>query len=110
MFSVVAMRVAPTLGSSALVTAALYAYGFWLPAHGVRAMRPGVRGAVLLDTAQRLYAPGLTAEGTVVTRIADEIAFSRSNGEIDSDPVVLVAGTVVAANARRLHRRALRAN
>lgn len=56
------------------------------------------------------YAPGLTAKGVVVTRIADEIAFSRPNGEIDADPALLVAGTVVATDARRLHRRALRAN
>ncbi len=106
MFSVVSKRVAPTLESSALVTAAPDAYGFWLPAHAVREMRPGVRGAVLLDAAQRLYAPGLTANGTVVARVADEIAFSRPNGEIDADPAVLVAGTVVAAGADRLHSRA----
>jgi len=68
-----------------------------------------VRGAVLLDAAQRLYAPGLTSQGVVITRVADEIAFSRSNGEIDADPAVLVAGTVVAADARRLHKHAQRA-
>jgi hypothetical protein len=99
MFSVVARRVAPALDTGALVTAAPDAYGFWLPTHGVREMRPGVRGAVLLDAAQRLYKPSLTAKGTVVARFADEIAFSRPSGEIDADPALLVAGTVVAVDA-----------
>ena len=99
MFSVVAKRVAPTVGSRALVTAAPDAYGFWLPARTVREMRPGVHGAVLLDAAQRLYEPGLTAKGRVVARVAGEIAFSRPNGDIDADPAVLVAGRVVVEPA-----------
>jgi 4-amino-4-deoxy-L-arabinose transferase-like glycosyltransferase len=110
MFSVVAKRVAPTLHSDALVTAAPDAYSFWLPAHRVREMRPGVRGAILLDAAQRLYKPGLTAKGMVVARVVDEIAFSRPNGEIDAEPAVLVTGAVAFADAPRLHRRARRAN
>ncbi len=99
MFSVVAKRVAPTLESRALVTAAPDAYGFWLPSTTVREMRAGVRGAILLDAAQRLYEPGLTAKGRVVGRVTDEIAFSRPNGDIDADPAVLVAGRVVVARA-----------
>ena len=97
-FSAIAQRIAPSLpADGALVTAAPDAYGFWLPQHAVRVMRAGVRGAILLDPAQRLYEPGLTAKGRVVVRVEDEIAFSRPNGEIDAHPAVVVAGSVVAA-------------
>jgi hypothetical protein len=68
------------------------AYRFWLPSHAVRAMQPGARGAVLLDAAQRAYEPNLTATGTVVSRVQDEIAFSRTNDDIDAAPAVLVRG------------------
>ena len=97
MFSVVARQVAPSLTSAPLITAAPDAYGFWLPSHTVRAMQPGARGAVLLDAAQRAYEPNLTATGTVVRRIQDEIAFSRTNGDIDAAPAVLVRGRVLVA-------------
>jgi hypothetical protein len=79
------------------VTAAPDAYGFWLPEHGVKRMRPGVRGAVLLDAAQRLYEPQLTADGTVVARVHGALAFARPDLEIDADPAILVAGRVVAS-------------
>ena len=59
-------------------------------------MRPGARGAVLLDAAQRSYEPGLAAKGTVLARVSGEIAFTRTNGEIDADPAVLVAGEVIS--------------
>ena len=63
-FAVIAERVEPSLPASApLVTAAPDAYGFLLPQHAVRDMRPGVRGAILLDPAQRLYAAGPEREG-----------------------------------------------
>ena len=78
-----------------LVTAAPDAYGFWLPDHAVKRMRPGVRGAILLDATQRLYEPRLTADGTVVARL-DALAFSRPDLEIDADPATLVAGRVVS--------------
>ena len=70
-------------------------------------MRPGSRGAVLLDAAQRLYEPDLTAKGKVVVRVSDEIAFSRPDAEIDAAPALLVAGTVVASDASqaRVRRR-----
>ena len=96
MFPVVAQQVASHLDSTGLVTAAPDAYGFWLPTHAVHAMRPGARGAVLLDATQRLYAPRLTATGSVVARIADELAFARPDLGIDAQPAVLVAGQVVA--------------
>jgi hypothetical protein len=97
-FATVARQVAPRLSADAtpLLTAAPDAYGFWLPKHAVRRMRPGARGAVLLDAAQRSYAPRLSAEGTVLARVSDEIAFTRTNGEIDADPAVLVAGEVIS--------------
>ena len=56
-------------GREPLVTAAPDAYGFWLPEQRVRRMRPGIHGAILLDAAQRLYEPRLTADGRVVARV-----------------------------------------
>jgi hypothetical protein len=96
-FATVARQVAPTLDAAGapLLTAAPDAYGFWLPAHPVRRMQPGARGAVLLDAAQRSYEPDLAARGTVLARVSDEIAFTRTNGEIDANPAVLIEGEVV---------------
>jgi hypothetical protein len=82
-------------GREPLVTAAPDAYGFWLPEQRVRRMRPGIHGAILLDAAQRLYEPRLTADGRVVARVGGTLAFSRPDLEIDTDPAVLVVGSVV---------------
>jgi hypothetical protein len=102
-FSMIAASVNESLPKTdALVTAAPDAYGFWLPTFAVREMRPGARGAILLDPAQRVYEPGLTAKGRVVLRIAGEIAFSRPDGELDARPAVVVAGKVVARAHRTL--------
>jgi hypothetical protein len=98
MFPVVAKDVAPHLAAATLVTAAPDAYGFWLPDHPVRAMRPGAEGVVLLDAAQRVYQPGLTAEGAVVTRIDEELAFARPDLAIDADPALLVRGEVIKSH------------
>ena len=101
-FAAIASRVDTSLPSSAaLVTAAPDAYGFLLPRHAVRDMRPGVRGAILLDPAQRLYAPSLGAKGRVVLRVTDEVAFARPDGELDAAPAVIVAGDVVRARPGR---------
>lgn len=96
-FATVARQVRPTLDAYAgpLLTAAPDAYGFWLPDHAVRRIEPGACGAVLLDAAQRSYEPKVAASGTVLTRVTDEIAFTRTNGEIDAYPAVLVDGQVV---------------
>jgi hypothetical protein len=97
MFPVVAGGIESRLGNGEepLVTAAPDAYGFLLPGHGVKRMRPGIRGAILLDAVQRLYEPRLTANGPVVARIGGTLAFSRPDLEIDADPAVLVVGSVV---------------
>jgi hypothetical protein len=103
MFPMVARGIASTLASARpepLVTAAPDAYGFWLPGQPVRGMRPGARGAVLLDAAQRLYQPQLTAKGRAVARVSDGIAFARPDLEIDAGPAVLVVGRVVPGSRR----------
>jgi hypothetical protein len=103
MFPMVARGIASTLESGnqePLVTAAPDAYGFWLPRQPVRGMRPGARGAVLLDAAQRLYEPRLTARGRAVARVSDDIAFARPDLEIDAGPAVLVLGHVVVRAGR----------
>ena len=103
MFPMVARGIASTLASAhpePLVTAAPDAYGFWLPGQPVRGMRPGARGAVLLDAAQRLYEPQLTAKGRAVARVSDDIAFARPDLEIDAGPAVLVVGLVVSRDRR----------
>jgi hypothetical protein len=97
MFPAVAGRLERGLGNGGepLVTAAPDAYGFWLPDHSVIRMRPGISGAILLDAAQRLYEPRLTADGRVVARVGGALAFSRPDLEIDTDPAILVVGSVV---------------
>ena len=94
-FSTIAASMNGSLPTTdAVVTAAPDAYGFWLPGYSVRELRPGARGAILLDPAQRAYAPALTAKGRVVLRVTDGIAFSRPDGELDARPAVVVLGTV----------------
>ena len=103
MFPLVARGIAGKLAAlhpQALVTAAPDAYGFWLPRQPVHGMRPGARGAVLLDAAQRLYEPRLTARGRAVARVSGDIAFARPDLEIDAGPAVLVVGGVVARAGR----------
>lgn len=101
-FSRTAVRLAPVLGhSDPLVTAAPDAYSFWLPAQRIRTMRPGVRGMILLDSAQRAYAPRFAARGKVVARIATDFAFSRADGAVDTGDAVLVAGRVTDARPRQ---------
>lgn len=100
-FSRTAERLAPVLGhSDPLVTAAPDAYSFWLPAQRIRTMRLGVRGLILLDPAQRAYAPRLAARGKVVARVATDFAFSRQDGAVDAGDAVLIAGRVTDASPR----------
>ncbi len=75
-FSRTAQKLEPLLApDDQLVTAAPDAYGFWLPNQPVRTMRPGARGFVLLDPAQRSYSPHLSASGTVVARVDSGLRF-----------------------------------
>ena len=66
-------RVDPAVPVSApLVTAAPDAQAPPTAAHRARDAA-GVRGAILLDPAERLFQPALTAKGDVVLRVADEV-------------------------------------
>jgi hypothetical protein len=87
-----------------LVTAAPDAYGFLLPRRTVRQMQPGAAGLVLLDGAQRTYAPGLTATGTLVATF-DQAVFERPDGSLDRRNLTLVRGTVVRRTTKGLNRR-----
>lgn len=77
-----------------LVSAAPDAYGFLLPGRRQRMLRPGARGLILLDGAQRAYAPGLGARGTVIARLAAPNGFERPNGTLDTGPATLIRGVV----------------
>jgi hypothetical protein len=80
--------------SGTLVSAAPDAYGFLLPNRPQRPLSPGTRGLILLDAAQREYAPDLTASGVVVARLSDPNGFERPNGAVDLGPTLLVRGVV----------------
>ncbi len=93
-FTAVAARLR-ALSARTIVTAAPEAYGYLLPARRVELMRPGARGLVVLDGAQRTYAPRLNARGEIVARINQLNGFARPDGTIDRAPVLVVRGTVV---------------
>jgi hypothetical protein len=78
-----------------LVSAAPDAYGFLLPGRPQRTIRPGVRGLILLDGAQRAYAPGLTARGVLIGRLTAPQGFERPDGTLDLAPALLIRGVVV---------------
>ena len=80
-----------------LVSAAPDAYGFLLPDRPQQALRPGVRGLILLDGAQRAYDPALGARGVVVARLSAPDGFERPDGSLDTAPVLLIRGVVTAA-------------
>jgi hypothetical protein len=91
---------APSLArapAGVLVSAAPDAYGFLLPGRAQRTIRAGVRGLVLLDGAQRAYAPRLTARGMVIGRLTAPNGFERPDGALDLAPALLVRGVVVRA-------------
>jgi hypothetical protein len=81
-----------------LVSVSPDAYGFLLPGRPEFMLRPGARGLILLDGAQRAYAPDLTARGTVVARLTVPDGFQRPDGGIDRAAVLLVRGTAVYAS------------
>ena len=77
-----------------LVSAAPDAYGFLLPHRPEQSLRPGARGLILLDGAQRTYAPDVTARGVILARLTVPEGFERPNGTIDTGPAVLIRGMV----------------
>ncbi len=79
-----------------LVSAAPDTYGYLLPGRAQQLIRPGARGLILLDGAQRTYAPGLTARGVVVATLPEPQGFERPNGTLDLAPALLVRGVVVS--------------
>jgi hypothetical protein len=79
-----------------LVSAAPDAYGFLLPERTQQPLRTGARGLILLDGAQRLYDPGVSARGAVIARFAAPYGFERPDGTIDTGPDVLVRGVVIS--------------
>lgn len=79
-------------GRTVLYTAAPDAYGLIL-ARPVRFLRPGVRGVILLDGAQRTYEPQIVVRGRVLRRIASRVGFVRPDGKLDDEPIALVRGT-----------------
>jgi hypothetical protein len=93
-------QLAPQLAhqsAGTLVSAAPDAYGFLLPGRPQQQLRPGERGLILLDGAQRAYDRELTAQGVVLARLSAPNGFARADGTLDTQPVELVRGVVVKA-------------
>ena len=87
---------AARLPAGPVITAAPDAYGVLLPGRAVQALRAGAAGLVLLDAAQRAYAPTARVRGHVVARLDPGPGFRRADGRIDHRPVTVVAGAVQA--------------
>jgi hypothetical protein len=79
-------------GSAPLYTAAPDAYAL-VTERPVRFLRPGVRGLILVDGAQRVYEPQIVVRGRIVRRIAPASGFVRPDGTVDERPIELVQGT-----------------
>jgi hypothetical protein len=90
-----ATRPALSRTTGPVLTAAPDAYGFLLYPRTVRALRPGDRGLIVLDAAQRVFEPELGARGSVVARVATADGLLRPDGRLDIAPTVLVRGEVV---------------
>jgi len=80
-----------------LVSVAPDAYGFLLPDRPERTLRPGEHGLILLDAAQRAYAPNLGAAGVILARFSAPDGFERPDGTLDMGPATLLRGVVTAA-------------
>jgi hypothetical protein len=78
-------------GTEPVYTAAPDAYGLML-SRPVRFLRPGVHGLILVDGAQRTYAPEITVRGRVVRRLPKAAPFVRPNGTLDDEPITIVRG------------------
>jgi hypothetical protein len=81
-----------------LVTAAPDAYGFLLAPRPVISLRQGRAGLVLLDGAQRAYAPGVRVKGVEVARLSSAGFLLRAEGGVDRRPAILTRGVVAPAD------------
>lgn len=81
---------------SPLVTVAPDAYGVLLQSRSVRLARRGASGLILLDGAQRAYAPGIRVRGRLLARLSPGPGFERSDGTVDDRPVLVIRGRVLA--------------
>ena len=77
-----------------VVTAAPEAYGYLLPGQRIELMKAGGRGVVVLDGAQRAYAPGLSATGRTLYSVSLKDGFERPDGTLDYEPARIVRGVV----------------
>jgi hypothetical protein len=66
----------------------------------IRFLRPGARGLILVDAAQRTYEPELVVHGRLVRTIAPRFGFVRPDGSVDAAPARLVRGTARYASSR----------
>lgn len=82
------------LRPATVVTAAPEAYGYLLPRLRIGPMTPGARGTIVLDGAQRMYAPRLSAHGHILTTVAPGEGFERPDGTLDNRPARVVRGLV----------------
>ncbi len=80
--------------SGTLISATPDAFGFLLPDRSEQMLAPGAHGLILLDAAQREYAPTTTAAGRLLRSYVPPAGFERPDGSIDSAPARLIAGTV----------------
>jgi hypothetical protein len=93
--------IARQLGSGSatpLVTAAPDAYGFLLAPRPVTSLRAGRAGLVLLDGAQRAYAPDVRVEGVEVARLSSTGFLLRLDRSVDRRPAILARGIVAPAD------------
>jgi hypothetical protein len=79
---------------AAVLTAAPEAYGYLLPNTRIEPIEIGARGLIVLDGAQRAYAPTLSARGRTIASVSPTDGFERPDGTIDYAPARLVHGVV----------------
>jgi hypothetical protein len=90
------------------VTSAPDAYGVLLPQRSVVVARPGARGLIIADGAQRTYSPSLKLKGQTIATLDPGTGFTRPDGTVDRQPVRIVLGTITGTpvSARRFRERA----
>jgi hypothetical protein len=93
-FSTIAAQLSRAPAGS-VITAAPDAYGTLVPGRGIRVMRPGATGLVLIDGAARAYEPQLRVAGRLIARYSSGPGFVRPDGRLDRAAAFLYLGTVV---------------